>query len=84
MLEGAPALASGNVVMWMARAAMKCTRGNTNAGREFVQFLQAVRHQVEPRITVLQDLGVVHIHHLFLSPPGENLAPEDTSKYAQR
>jgi hypothetical protein len=49
---------------------MKGARGQTDANREFVQFLNTICHEVEPRVTVLLDLGVVNVHHLFFSPPG--------------
>lgn len=73
MLKRAPALVSGDVVVGVARTAMEGASGQPDAGREFVQFLDAIRNEVEPRITVLQDLGIVDVYHLQFPLPGGNL-----------
>jgi len=67
MLKRALALVGGNVVVGMSRTAMEGARGQPNASRKFVQFLDAICHEVEPSTTVLQDLGVVDVYHLQFS-----------------
>lgn len=52
---------------------MEGASGQPDAGREFVQLLNTIRDKVEPRITVLLDLGIVNIYHLDFSLPGWNL-----------
>lgn len=68
MLESTPALADGDVVVRMARSAVESARWYADAGREFVQFLEAIRHEVEPREPARMDLGVIDVHHLLVSP----------------
>lgn len=74
VLKRAPTLVSSDVIVGVARTAMEGASGQPDTGREFVQFLDAIRHEVEPRITVLRDLGVVDVYHLLFSLPGGNLA----------
>lgn len=68
-----PTLASSDIVVRVAGTAMEGARGQTDAGREFMQLLNTIRHEVEPRITVLQDLCIINIYHLQFSLPGWNL-----------
>lgn len=56
VLKRVPTLTSSDIVVRVARTAMKGARGKTDAGREFMQLLNTIRHEVEPRITVLQNL----------------------------
>jgi len=62
--ERALTLASSNVIVGMKRSAMEGARGQPDADSEFVQFLNAICHEVEPRIAVPLNLGVVNVDHL--------------------
>ncbi|MGY0197560.1 hypothetical protein ACWA7J_21040 [Leptothrix sp. BB-4] len=68
VLECAPALASCHVIVGMAGTAMKGARSKANTGRKFMQFLNVVCHEVEPRVAALHNLGIVYVHHLLFSP----------------
>jgi hypothetical protein len=75
VLKCAPALANCDVVVGVSSTEMECARRHTYTSCKFMQLLDAIRHQVIPRITVLGYLGIVDINHFFLlSPPGRNLA----------
>lgn len=76
------ALASCNVVVWMARTVMEGTYRQPNPSREFVQLLDAIRHEVEPCMTVLQDPSVVYVNHWLFSLLGGNLALGEVSAMA--
>lgn len=73
MLKRAPTLISSDIVVRVARTTMEGASGQPDAGREFVQFLNTIRNEMEPRITVLLDLGIVNVYHLNFSLPGWNL-----------
>ncbi len=77
MLKRVPALASSDIVVRVARTTMEGARGQADAGREIVQLLNTIRHEVEPRITVFQDLGIINIYHFQFSLPGWNLPLSD-------
>lgn len=74
VLERSLPLASSDVVVRVARTVMEGARGYTDAYRELMQFLGAICHEVEPRTAVLQNLGVIDVHHLLFSSLGRNLA----------
>lgn len=74
VLERSLTLARSDVIVGVTRSAMEGPRGHTDADREFVQFLDAICHEVGPRITVLPNLGVVNVHHLLFSSRSLNLA----------
>ena len=67
--KGALTLTVGDVVMRVACFAVKCASRYAYGGGECVKFLDGVAHEMEPRITVLLYVGVVYVHHLFLSLP---------------
>lgn len=77
MLKREPALISSDIVVRVARTTMEGASGQPDAGRKFVQLLDTIRNEVEPPITVLQDLGVVNIYHLQFSLPIRNLTLGD-------
>ncbi len=68
VLKRALALISSDIVVRVARTTMEGANGQPDTGREFVQLLNTICNEVEPRITVLQDLGIINIYHLLLSP----------------
>jgi hypothetical protein len=68
VLKRAPALACCDVVVGVSSTVMEGACRHTRTGCEFMQFLNAIRHQVKPRTTVLQDLGIVDINHCLFSP----------------
>ena len=49
---------------------MKSSRRHADACRKLMQFLDTIRHEVEPRGPVLQNFGIVDVHHLLFSPVG--------------
>lgn len=77
MLKRVPTLASSDIVVRVARTAMEGARGKTDAGREFMQLVNTIRHEVEPRITVLQNLCIINIYHLQFLLLGRNLPRGD-------